>query len=128
VQKFLKYSAGLFILIIIILLIIPLFISLESYKGLATDKVKEITDQELQVNGKITLSLLPTPTITVRDIKLASLPDADIPSLLEIKEVSASLSILSLFRGNIEISKIEINKPVLKFRTDAKWCSFLGIS
>ncbi|WP_341761445.1 AsmA family protein [Candidatus Tisiphia endosymbiont of Thecophora atra] len=112
-QKFLKYSAGLFILIIVILLIIPLFISLESYKGLATDKVKEITGRELQVNGKITLSLLPTPTITVRDIKLASLPNAHYPSLLEVKEVSASLSILSLFRGNIEISKIEINKPVL---------------
>lgn len=112
-QKFLKYSAGLFILIIVILLIIPLFISLESYKGLATDKVKEITGRELQVNGKITLSLLPNPTITVKDVTLASLPNADIPSLLEVKEISASLSILSLFRGNIEISKIEINRPVL---------------
>ncbi len=113
VQKFLKYSVTLFILIIAILLITPLFISLESYKGLVTDKVKEITGRELQINGDITIYLLPTPTITVKDVVLASLANAHYPSLLEVKEVSASISILSLFKGNIDISKIEINKPVV---------------
>lgn len=95
-QKFLKYSVALLILIIAILLITPLFISLESYKRLASDKVKETTGRELQINGDITISLLPTPTITIKDVTLTSLPNAHYPSLLEVKEVSASLSILSL--------------------------------
>ncbi|WP_341747324.1 AsmA family protein [Candidatus Tisiphia endosymbiont of Dascillus cervinus] len=112
-QKFLKYSVALLILIIVILLITPLFISLESYKRLASDKVKEITGRELQINGDITISLLPTPTITIKDVTLTSLPNAHYPSLLEVKEVSASLSILSLLKGKIDISTIEINKPVV---------------
>lgn len=112
-QKFLKYSVALLILIIVILLITPLFISLESYKRLASDKVKEITGRELQINGDITISLLPTPTITIKDITLTSLPNAHYPSLLEVKEATASLSILSLLKGKIDISKIEINKPVI---------------
>ncbi len=113
VQKFLKYSVALFILIIVILLITPLFISLESYKKLASDKVKEITGRELQINGDITISLLPTPTITIKDVTLASLANAHYPSLLEVKEVTASIAILSLLKGKIDISKIEINKPVV---------------
>jgi uncharacterized protein involved in outer membrane biogenesis len=113
VQKFLKYSVALFILIIVILLITPLFISLESYKKLAYDKVKEITGRELQISGNITISLLPTPTIAVKDVTLSSLPNAHYPSLLEVKEVSASISILSLLKGKIDISTIEINKPVI---------------
>ncbi|WP_375331917.1 AsmA family protein [Candidatus Tisiphia endosymbiont of Temnostethus pusillus] len=112
-QKFLKYSVALLIVIIVILLITPLFISLESYKRLAADKVKEITGRELQINGDITISLLPTPTITIKDVTLTSLPNAHYPSLLEVKEVSASLSILSLLKGKIDISTIEINKPVI---------------
>ncbi len=113
VQKFLKYSVALLILIIAILLITPLFISLESYTRLASDKVKETTGRELQINGDITISLLPTPTITIKDVTLTSLPNAHYPSLLEVKEVSASLSILSLLKGKIDISTIEINKPVI---------------
>ncbi|WP_375359127.1 AsmA family protein [Candidatus Tisiphia endosymbiont of Neophilaenus lineatus] len=112
-QKFLKYSVALLILIIAILLITPLFISLESYTRLASDKVKETTGRELQINGDITISLLPTPTITIKDVTLTSLPNAHYPSLLEVKEVSASLSILSLLKGKIDISTIEINKPVI---------------
>ncbi|MCC8398010.1 MAG: AsmA family protein [Rickettsia endosymbiont of Labidopullus appendiculatus] len=112
-KKFLKYSVALFILIIVILLITPLFISLESYKKLASDKVKEITGRELQINGDISISLLPTPTIAVKDVTLASLPNAHYPSLLEVKEVSASISILPLLKGKIDISTIEINKPII---------------
>ncbi|WP_425363130.1 AsmA family protein [Candidatus Tisiphia endosymbiont of Hybos culiciformis] len=112
-QKFLKYSVALFILIIVILLVTPLFISLESYKRLASDKAKEITGRELQINGNISISLLPTPTITVKDVALASLPNAHYPSLLEVKEVTASISILSLLKGKIDISTIEINKPLI---------------
>ncbi|OZG31593.1 AsmA family protein [Rickettsia endosymbiont of Culicoides newsteadi] len=113
VQKFLKYSVALFILIIVILLITPLFISLESYKKLASDKVKEITGRELQINGDISISLLPIPTIIVKDLTLASLDGANYPSLLDVKEVSASISILSLIKGKIDISTIEINQPVI---------------
>ncbi|WP_341750478.1 AsmA family protein [Candidatus Tisiphia endosymbiont of Sialis lutaria] len=113
VQKFLKYSVALFILIIVILLITPLFISLESYKKLASDKVKEITGRELQINGDISISLLPIPTIIVKDLTLAYLDGANYPSLLDVKEVSASISILSLIKGKIDISTIEINQPVI---------------
>ncbi|AIL64613.1 putative assembly protein [Rickettsiales bacterium Ac37b] len=111
--RFIKYSVIFFACIIIILLIIPFFIPLDSYKQLAVNKVKEATGRELQINGPIALSLLPVPTIKIKDVSLASIAGAENDSLLKVSKISASVSILSLLKGNLDISSIIINDPIL---------------
>jgi AsmA protein len=113
VQKFLKYSAIIFIVLIILLLVIPLFIPLESYKGVAVKKVKETIGRELEINGAMSLSLLPSPEIKIKDIKVSSIAGAQLPYLCEVKEMAASVSLFSLLSGNIVISEIKINKPTI---------------
>lgn len=113
VKKFLKYFVILIGCIIIILLIIPYFISLNSYKGMVIDKVRETIGRELKINGDITFALLPTPTIKLKSASLSSLPGAHAPSLLEVQELSASISLFSLLKGNINIAAIDIYEPVL---------------
>lgn len=111
-KKFLKYFAILFLSLGIILLIIPSFISLESYKGLAAEKVKEITGRDLKINGNITFALLPTPTIKIKSVILSSLEEHSNP-LLDVQEISASISLWSLLKGSINISAIDIYKPIV---------------
>ncbi|WP_375327245.1 AsmA family protein [Candidatus Tisiphia endosymbiont of Nemotelus uliginosus] len=112
-KKFLKYSAIFIGCIVIILLIIPYFISLDSYKGMAIAKVRETIGRELQINGDITFSLLPTPSIKLKSVSLSSLPGAHINSLLEVKELSVAVSLFSLLKGNINITAINIDQPIL---------------
>ncbi|MFK7967992.1 MAG: AsmA family protein [Rickettsiaceae bacterium] len=111
--KFLKYSSITIIFVIILLLVVPFFIPLDKYKEMATEKVKELTGRELEINGDISLSLLPSPGIKIKDIKLSSLDGAHYPSLFEAKEIKISLSHLSLLSGNISVSKIKINEPIV---------------
>ncbi|MFV9875000.1 MAG: AsmA family protein [Rickettsiales endosymbiont of Dermacentor nuttalli] len=111
--KFVKYSGIFFSCIIIILLIIPFFIPLNSYKQFAINKVREATGRELKINGPISLSLLPIPSIKIKDIELESVEGAKHDSLLKAESISASVSILSLLQGNIEISSILIDTPIL---------------
>ena len=112
-NKFLKYSGLVFILAIILLLLIPFFVPLDKYKEMATEKVKEAIGRQLEINGAMSLSLLPSPEIKIQDIKLSSIPGAHYPSLLEAQELKVSLSIFSLLTGNIVISGIKINEPVI---------------
>jgi len=113
VHKFLKYSGLVFILAIILLLFVPFFVPLDKYKEMATEKVKEAVGRQLEINGAMSLSLLPSPEIKIQDIKLSSIPGAHYPSLLEAKELKVSLSLFSLLTGNIVISGIKINEPVI---------------
>lgn len=80
---------------------------------MANEKVKEAIGRQLEINGSMILSLLPSPEIKIQDIKLSSIPGAHFPSLLEAKELKVSLSIFSLLTGNIVISGIQINEPVI---------------
>lgn len=112
-RKFFKYTIIFLVLIIIILLVIPAFISLNSYKELAVSKVREMTGRELKINGDISLSMLPTPTVKIKDAQLSSIPKAKYEYLAKAKEVAASVSILSLLKGNINISSIIIEDPIV---------------
>lgn len=112
-NKILKYSSLVVVFTIILLLVIPFFIPLDKYKEMATKNVKEATGRELEINGAISLSLLPNPEITIQDIKLSSVVGAHNSSLIEAKELKVSISLLSLLRGNIVISSIKLNQPVI---------------
>ncbi|MBN8522730.1 MAG: AsmA family protein [Rickettsiales bacterium] len=112
-KKFLKYSGLLLICCLVLLLIIPLFIPLDKYKVIASQKIKETIGRELEINGPMSLSLLPNPEIKLKDVKLSSVPGAKYPCLFEAKEVTASVSLFSLLTGNIVISEVEVNQPVI---------------
>jgi len=113
VKKFLKYSVLLLVCGLILSLLIPFFVPLDKYKVIASQKVKEAIGRQLEINGPISLSLLPNPKINLKDIKLSSIPGAHYPSLFQAKEVTASVSLFSLLTGNIVISEIEVNNPVI---------------
>ncbi|HJD55819.1 MAG TPA: AsmA family protein [Rickettsia endosymbiont of Pyrocoelia pectoralis] len=111
--KALKYSLITFISIIILLLVIPFFIPLNSYKGVIISKVKEQTNRDLTINGDIKLSLLPNPAVSLTEVKLSSIEGAKEPYLTSVENAKASLRLLPLFKGAIEVASIELQKPVI---------------
>jgi AsmA protein len=115
--KLLKYSIFSLLVLIIILLIVPFLIPTDSYKGLLISEAKKATGRDLKIDGSIKLTFLPKPSVILTKLKILSLPEAQDPIILDIDEVSASLSIASLLTGKIVISSIELNKPVIKLET-----------
>ncbi len=109
----LKYSLIIFINIILLLIIIPFFIPLNNYKGIIISKVKETINRDLTIHGDIKLSLFPNLTISLPDVKLSSLDKAKEPYLVSVENIKASLKLLPLFRGAIEVASVELQKPVI---------------
>lgn len=112
-SKALKYSIVTLLIIVVLLIIIPFFIPLNSYKGLIISKVKEAIGRDLVINGDIKLKILPNPAITLQRVKLSSIAGAKEPSLVDIKEARAALSLFPLITGSIEIASIELQEPTI---------------
>ncbi|ABV74817.1 outer membrane assembly protein [Rickettsia akari str. Hartford] len=111
--KNLKYSLIIFTSIILLLVVMPFFIPLDNYKGVIIDKVKEVTNRDLTINGNIKLSLLPNPAISLSEIKLSSINGTKDPHLVSVESAKASLRLFPLFRGAIEVASIELQKPII---------------
>lgn len=98
---------------ILILIAIPFFISLDTYKDIIAEQVKKNIDRELRIDGKISLNLLPIPEITLNQVSLSSIPQAKSKDLFKAKSVSGKLEITPLLRGKVIISNISLNNPTI---------------
>jgi len=66
---------------------VPFFIDLNDYKAEIAAKAKEATGRDLAIDGNISLSILPTPTVTVAGLRFGNAPGGSVPGL---RFVSAS--------------------------------------
>jgi len=113
-SKSLKYSIISVFIFAILLFVIPFLIPIDDYKAIIITEVKKATGRDLIIDGKIKLAFLPIPTVTLEKVKLSSLPEAMEPILLDIENVTVSLSISPLLYGKLVISNIELSKPIVK--------------
>lgn len=97
--------------VLLILVLIPALVPLEKYKSVIETKVQDAIGRELTIDGNISLSILPRPKVKIDGIKLASLPNAAEPYLLEVKSAEAAIAISPLFLGKIVVSYVELKNP-----------------
>lgn len=109
--KFLKYLGTVFLALSVFVLILPYFVSLNTYKGEITSKVKGALGRDLAIGGDIKFRILPRPYVKMKDITLSSPSGYQESTLAAIKEVEVILSIAPLFVGKIEISKVMLDQP-----------------
>jgi AsmA protein len=78
-------------------------------------QVRAATGMELTVSGPIRVSLLPTPTVTFRDVRVG---DARNPAL-SVDELTANLSMLPLSLQRFEIADLILSNPRIVVSRDA---------
>jgi uncharacterized protein involved in outer membrane biogenesis len=113
VTKIIKYILGIISVTIILLLVIPFFISLDTYKEIITLQVKKHIGRDLKIDGQISFDILPMPQIKLTQLKLSSLPQAKNLHFLEIEAISGKLALLPILKGQIVITSLELIKPVI---------------
>ncbi len=68
-KRLLMGGGGLVALLLAGLIAAPALINVNSYKPLIVQQVKAATGRDLVIDGPISLSLLPTPTVSVTGVK-----------------------------------------------------------
>lgn len=112
-KKVLKIGGAILAVLVVLLLAAPFFVDLNTYKGLITAKAKEATGRDLVIDGDISLSLLPIPSITVEGIKFGNAADGSSANMAEIEKANVKVALMPLISGKAEVKSVELVKPTI---------------
>jgi uncharacterized protein involved in outer membrane biogenesis len=107
-------------LVVVALVAAPLFIDVNSYKPMIVSEVKAMTGRDLVIDGPISLSILPTPTVSVTGVKFSNVPGSKNASMVEMKSVTVKPSLFGLLAGNIEVSEVTLIEPKIVLEINAE--------
>ena len=91
----------------------------DDYRDELTARAEAMTGQSVAIQGRIDLSLLPQPTLTLGQTTFASAADA---ARLEIERLDLELKPLPLLGGRLDVEEVRLIRPVLQVEpaTDAR--------
>jgi uncharacterized protein involved in outer membrane biogenesis len=114
VRKFLWFIAVLIVTAIGAVLAAPNFIDWNQYKGMATDKVRELTGRELTIDGKIHIAIWPAPALIAEDISFSNFSGGQSPNMASIKTVEVRVALAPLLSGQIKVETVKLIEPIIE--------------
>jgi uncharacterized protein involved in outer membrane biogenesis len=119
-KKIIIGVGGIVGLLIVALLVAPSFFDLDKYKPQLISEVKKATGRDLAVDGPVSLSLLPLPSVSVTGVKFQNLPGSKNPNMVEIKSVTVKPSLFALLGGNLEVNSVTLVEPRIVLEVNAE--------
>lgn len=111
-----KTAIGLAVLMFVALaglLLAPQFVDLERYRPQIAERISSWSGRPVTLGGPISLSLLPSPHVSVQDLVIANAPGAQTPDMVHVRRVDAAVSFLPLLAGRIEVTSARLVQPVV---------------
>lgn len=94
--------------------VLPGFIDWNQYKGMATDKVRELTGRELTIAGEVRIAVWPAPALVAEDITFSNAPGTQSPAMASLKAVEVRIALAPLFAGRVKIETVKLIEPVIE--------------
>ena len=107
-------TIGLGILVVLFLVglvLAPQFIDLDRFRGPIAAQLAERTGLPIEIAGPIDLSLLPSPTLTARDVRVANPPGMAAPNMVRLQALDVKLAVLPLLTGRLELRSATLVDP-----------------
>jgi AsmA protein len=117
-KKLLIGLGVLIVVIIAVIVIVPFFIPLDTYKAKVVALVKDETGRDMHINGKVSFSLLPSLALEANDVTLSNPPGAASPDMLKLKTLAVKLRLLPLLHGEIDVDQFKLVQPVIDLEVD----------
>src|SRR5262245_5544418 len=105
----------LLVLLVVAVLVGPGFVDWNSYKGEITAKAREATGRDLAIDGDISLSILWTPTLSVKKVRFANVAGGSAPDMatLESLDVRLAFAPLDWMNGKFQVERIDLQQPTI---------------
>lgn len=111
-----KLFAGVILLLVLFIaaaVIGPSFINWNDYKAKIITAVHDATGRKLAIDGDISLSILPAPALSARDLRLANLPGATSSDMLTLQALEIRLALAPLISGEFQVTSVRLIQPRL---------------
>src|SRR5690242_9866376 len=93
------------------LLFAPQLLDVNRLKAPIIDEIAAQTGYRFELAGPIRLSLLPSPAITARGVRLANPPGAAIGDMVRLRAVDVKLAFWPLLTGNVTVRRLVLVEP-----------------
>jgi hypothetical protein len=103
-------------------IVLPPFINIGRYKGRVAESMSNALGRPVTVDS-VELRLFPQPGFYLENVAVGDDPAYSAEPILHAEEVTAYLRISSLWRGRLEIARLNLKYPSLNLveRNDASW-------
>ena len=117
-KKILLVLVLLFVVLIGVAVIVPQFIPTETYKNLATEQVKNATGRDLDIRGKVSISVLPRLAVELNDVTFSNAPGSKEKHMVKLSQLALNLKLLPLLSGEVEIATFVLRDPTIFLEVD----------
>ena len=113
-KKILIGAAGLVLVILAGLLIVPNLIDWNEYKGEIASKIKDATGRDVSINGDLKISVVPVPTLVARDVRLANIKGASVADMATLSSLEVHIALAPLFGGAVQVESVRLVDAVVE--------------
>ena len=114
--KFLYGFLAFLALVVAALFLVPPALDWEQFRPEITEQLEAATGRTLEIEGAIEVSILPAPTMTVTDLRIAGAPGAASPNLVRVESLDLALALGPLLGGEIAVTSLELVEPVFELQ------------
>lgn len=118
-MKLIRWLVTLLLIAIVGALIAAQFVTLNQFKDLAAQKVRQATGRELKIVGDIKLSFYPVLGAKIEKIALSNVLGGEQSSMVSVDKMVIGIKLLPLVHKRVELEKIILNKPVIYLEKNA---------
>lgn len=112
-MRFLIFTVGaLALALVAALFVAPLVINPDDHRQQIVSQLQSATGAEFDIRGKMAFSLLPTPRLDARDLRLVT-SVARAEDLLRVDAMRAELSFADLLAGDVVVNELVLIRPTL---------------
>lgn len=101
------------VLLLAAVFVVPSLVDWNGYKPRIAEAVREATGRDLVIEGDISLSILPTPTLSVDGVRLRNPEGAHSPDLMRVKALDVEVALRPLLTGTIEVKRLVLVEPFI---------------
>ncbi|HRW28539.1 MAG TPA: AsmA family protein [Emcibacteraceae bacterium] len=117
-----KVGIGAGILLVILIgsaLVVPSFIDWNKYKSQIETTASDLSDRKVVINGDLSLSILPSPSFSARDVSVSNVEGGQATNFISLKSVDVNVAFFPLLRGEIQVKKFILIEPVIAIEIDS---------
>ena len=100
------------IAVLVLVFVVPPLISVSAYKNQITQLISQSLGRPVRLSS-VEAHILPWPGFEISDLSVAEDPAYGAEPVLHANKVTASIRLLALFRGRVEIGKISVDEASL---------------
>ena len=120
--KLLKWI-GIVVVVLVVLvvgsaLVLPQFISVDTYKDRLIAEVKSATGRDLKISGPVHLSVLPHLAIDAAQVSFSNAPGAQSKDMMTLGSLQVEVELFPLISGEYRVDRFVLKDPVIALEVD----------